>query len=720
MEATELDKYFIQSTASFAEVATHVLKDGDSFAIFDNHGDFTPAGNREQGVFHDGTRFLSRFVLRMFSRAPTLLQAGVHRNNTLLSVDLTNPDCSGDNGLDLPHGSIHVFRAKMLYHGAMYEHLRIRSFAKEAVEVPFSFQADADFADIFEIRGTGRERRGDRLSTEVSADEIVLGYRGLDDVVRRTRLHFSPAPDRVSEEEASYTVRLEPKEHFDVFITAYCEQGDEAPRRRSYDEAKDRVRAKMQRRQDAACEVTTSNQQFNAWIVRSQSDLHMLLSRLPEGLYPYAGIPWFSTVFGRDGLLTALMSLWINPDIARGVLAHLAATQADDVDVARDAQPGKILHEARGGEMAALREVPFGRYYGSVDSTPLFVALAGHYFEHTGDRAFIEQIWPNIERALAWIDEHADPDGDGFIEYWRTSEDGLSQQGWKDSDDPISHADGSLAEAPIALCEAQAYVYDAKRRAAEMAAALGQEERAARLREQAEALKQRFDATFWLDDLGTYALALDGSNRPCRVRSSNAGHALLSGIVPEERAQRLVETLFRDDSFCGWGIRTLSRQEARFNPMAYHNGSIWPHDNAVIGAGLGRYGFKREVHRLLEVFFEASLYDPNQRLPELFCGFDRQSGQGPTRYPVACSPQAWATVVVFQLLQAALGLEVYGAERRVVLRRPLLPDFLERVTIRNLRVGDSCVDLACHRYEENVGVKVTRCDGASVDVEIFV
>lgn len=721
MESTELQPSFlIHSSASFAEVHTHVLKDGDTFAIFDNHGDFTPAGNREQGLYHEGTRFLSHLALRLFDRPPTLLQGSVRDDNALLMVDLTNPDHPGRNGVALPHGTIHIFRAKLLHAGTLHEHIRIRSFAGEPIEIPITFEIDADYADIFEVRGTARPRRGERLLARHDGAALVLGYRGLDGVTRQTRVRFAPDPERVSAERVAFAARVAPKEPFDLYVTVACESDDRRPEVDDYEEAKTRLRTKVLRRQAAACRIETSNEQFNAWLARSLADLNMLLTEVPQGLYPYAGIPWFSTVFGRDGLLTARMSLWVNPDIARGVLGHLAATQATAFDEAHDAQPGKILHESREGEMARLGEVPFGRYYGSVDATPLFVALAGYYFEHTGDRELIAQLWPNIERALTWMDEHGDPDRDGFIEYWRTSEDGLTQQGWKDSDDSIFHADGSGAEPPIALCEVQAYAYEARRRAAVMAEALGYGDRATALRQAAHALARRFQESFWLDDLQTYALALDGRKRPCRVRTSNAGHALMAGIVPEDVAPRLVETLFAQDSFCGWGIRTLSSREARYNPMSYHNGSVWPHDNAIIGAGLGRYGFKREVHRLMQVFFDASLHDALQRLPELFCGFDRRPGQGPTRYPVACSPQAWATVVPFQLLQAALGLEVFGGERRVVLRRPLLPAFLERVTIHNLRVGDSCVDLACHRYEENVGVGVTRCEGRPVDVEIFV
>ena len=724
--------YQILSSASFAEVPTHVLKHGDTFAVFDGHGDVTPAGNREQGLYHRGTRHLSLYVLHLEGHAPTLLNASVRQDNSVLRVDLTNPDFALD-GCTIPHGTLHLARAVFVYDGVLYKRLSVRSFHGAPLDLTLTLHLAADFADIFEVRGTVRARRGEALAPEVEADRLVLGYRGLDGVVRRTRLTFAPAPNALTGTEARFRVHLPPHRAVDLEVAVACEEVDAATGRRkapsanghggtasgAFEAARARVAEQVARRLAEACHVTTSNDQFNAWLGRSLADLNMLLTRVPEGYYPYAGIPWFSTVFGRDGLLTALMALWVNPEVARGVLGFLAATQADAEDPARDAEPGKILHELRHGEMAALGEIPFGQYYGSVDATPLFVLLAGAYYAHTGDLAFVERLWPHLERALAWIDDYGDADGDGFVEYARNAADGLVQQGWKDSDDSVFHDDGRLAPGPIALCEVQGYVFAAKRHAAALARALGHRDRARRLEDDAERLRAAFLDAFWCEDLGTFALALDGEKRPCRVRSSNAGQVLLSGLADEARARRVAETLFAPDGFSGWGLRTLSARERRYNPMSYHNGSVWPHDNALVGAGLGRYGLREEVLTLLRAFFDASRYDPLQRLPELFCGFTRQDGSAPTRYPVACSPQAWATTVPFQLLQAALGLEVRGAERRVRFLRPRLPDFLDRVSIANLQVGKDRLDLVCQRYARNVGVEVTRNE-AEVEVEIVV
>jgi glycogen debranching enzyme len=447
-------------------------------------------------------------------------------------------------------------------------------------------------------------------------------------------------------------------------IAIRCERRDRPVAARSFEHAESALIETVERDRAGYAVVETSSERFNQWVRRSAADLRMLVSRTPHGLYPCAGVPWFSTPFGRDGIITALQTLWVNPRIARGVLEYLAATQADAVDEARDAEPGKILHETRSSEMARLGEVPFGRYYGSVDATPLFVILAGAYFERTADRQLLARLWPNVQRALAWIDDYGDIDRDGFVEYERRSGSGLIQQGWKDSYDSIFHADGSLAEAPIALCEEQAYVYDARQHAARMAAALKDDARADRLRGQAEELRKKFESHFWLEDHSTYAIALDGRKQPCRVRSSNAGHCLFGGIAAADRARLVAEVLTGREMFSGWGIRTVSCEEARYNPMSYHDGSVWPHDNGLIVAGLSRYRFDDLIGAPFAALFDASSAMEGHRLPELFCGFHRRPGEGPTLYPVACSPQAWASGVVFQLIQSCVRLSIDAAERR--------------------------------------------------------
>ena len=691
------------------------MKHGDTFAVFDRSGNIQPIGLGEQGLYHDGTRYLSRLEMRVQGRRPLLLSSTVREDNATLAVDLSNPDIIVDDQVVLARDQLHIFRYSFLWKGVCYERLRVRNFSMHPVPLSLSLVFEADYADIFEVRGIKRERRGEMLPPVVETDRVILSYRGLDHVVRRTTLHFSPAPITLSGVRAEFEGTLPPLGEAIYFFTIACEPPNrdlDVPR---FDDATAAASEEHRQLNSACPHVFTSNEQLNDWLVRSKADLDLMTTQTPHGPYPYAGVPWYSTVFGRDGVITALSYLWVDPSMARGVLEFLAANQARDTNEFQDAEPGKILHETRRGEMAALHEIPFGKYYGSVDATPLFVVLAGAYYQRTGDIEFIRTLWPNVEAALAWIEKYGDVDGDGFVEYWRRSKKGLIVQGWRDSYDAVFHADGNLADGPVALCEVQGYVYAARRAAAEMAACLGHHERARKLTRQAEELRQMFEDEFWCDDISTYALALDGAKRPCRVRTSNAGHCLFSGIASAERAERVARTLLAEEAFSGWGVRTVASSEIRYNPMSYHNGSVWPHDNAIIAAGFARYGLVEGMHRLFTGIFDASIFVDMHRMPELYCGFPRRPGEGPTLYPVACAPQSWSAAVVFSMLQSMLGLTIDAPKQQIRFERSFLPEAIKHLRIRNLRVGDATVDLALQRYSIDVGIELLHREG---DVEI--
>jgi glycogen debranching enzyme len=710
------EQYYILATSSRAEDRTRVLKHGESFGVFDRSGAIRPVGLGEMGLFHEGTRFLSAFELFLENQRPLLLSSTVRQDNALI-VDLTNPDFTDGPAGPLARDTLHVFSTSFLWQGTYYARFRLHNYGLRALDLHLSLRFAADYADIFEIRGIRRERRGHKLDPVAGRGTAVLGYEGLDGRKRRTQLAFSPTPAELTDSLALFRLHLPPRGEQTLEVTVSFESGREVPRPLGFVKALERSAAEVEARRACCATVGTSNERFNDWLDRSSSDLQMMITETPHGLYPYAGVPWFSTVLGRDGIVTAYETLWLDPALARGVLAFLAATQAKEADPENDAEPGKIVHEIRKGEMTALGEVPFGCYYGTVDATPLFIVLAGAYWRRTADRALIESLWPNVERALAWIDDHGDLDGDGFVEYSRRSRNGLASHGWKDSADSVFHRDGRLAEGPIALCEVQGYVYAARKAAAVLARVLGHAEQAEHLERQAEDLRQSFERAFWCEDISTYCLALDGEKRRCEVRASNAGHCLFTGIASRPRGWRVTHTLLNEASFSGWGIRTLDANEARYNPMSYHNGSVWPHDNALIAYGMARYGRKDGAVKVLAGLFDASFHFDLHRMPELFCGFRQRSHEGPTLYPVACAPQSWAAGSVFLLLQACLGLDIDAPSGRICLKRPELPPGLDRVTLRGLSVGAASVDLVLQRYEQDVGVHLERREG---EVEVVV
>lgn len=703
-------QYYIAAGSSPTDYRTRVLKYGKTFAVFNRFGDIEPLGLGEHGIFFQGTRHLSELALSLWDTRPLLMSSTVKSDNFVFIADLSNTDVTENQQVAIPRGTLHIVRSRFLWQGVTYEELRMFNYGLSVLEIPFRIAIAADFADIFEVRGTRREARGRRLDDELTDRSILMRYEGLDRIERRTRIEADPAPLRVSSSELAFETSIPPRESARFHLSIACNP-DLKHRSIGYARAMAGAETELKAISGNSCEISSSNDRFSRWIKRSRADVEMMTMGNPETNYPYAGVPWFSTVFGRDGIITALEMLWLAPWIAKGVLQYLASAQATEIDMEAEAQPGKILHETRRGEMANLGEVPFGRYYGSIDSTPLFLMLAGAYLDCTGDRELLKHLLPHVDLALEWIDRYGDVDGDGFVEYQRHGNKGLVQQGWKDSNDSVFHADGRIAEPPIALCEVQGYVYAAKLAGARIFSALGDEQRSQALETAAAELQQKFEEAFWCDDLSTYALALDGEKRPCRVRTSNPGHCLYTGIADEKRARLVAHTLVSPDFFSGWGVRTVGCHEARYNPLSYHNGSVWPHDNALIAAGMARYGRRDFAGRILMGLLDLSSAVELYRLPELICGVERRPGQGPTLYPVACSPQAWAAGAVFLVLQACLGISVNCGHKRLVFERPYLPDGIRQLSIRDLQVGDTCVSLFLERADGAVRVEATDKQG---------
>ena len=686
-----------QTSADEAIVVSGVelvsLKDGQAFLVANHNGDITGGA---EGLFDRDTRVLSRFVFLVGERHPTRLSCTVSRDNAVFTVHSTNRAIPPVNGRGTPRGAIHIERRRTLQGERLYERIRCTNFGLDQVMLPLVFEYAADFRDIFEVRGIRRAKRGFQLQPQLLGRNVLFAYEGLDEIVRISTVAFSEPPWRMDEGRAEFMFTLSPGERIDLFVEAGAGQG-EPPSRERFRHALADARRTIRRRERRGALVRLSDDAHNAWFEQSRADLGLLVSDLPTGPYPFAGIPWFSTPFGRDGLLTAWEVLWLDPALAKGVLTYLASRQATETSAFQDSQPGKIMHETRGGEMAAMKEIPFGLYYGGVDTTPLFVALAGAYLRRTDDVALIGALWSALQRAIAWVEGLGDSNGDGLVDYMRGADTGLANQGWKDSEDSVFHADGRFPVGPIALVEVQGYVYAAFQAMAQMAERLG-EPGAERWSASAEAMRWRVEQRFWMEDAGFYGIAIDGDGALCTPQASNVGHLLFSGLPSADRGARVTRRLLSDDFNSGWGLRTLASGTARFNPMSYHNGSVWPHDTSICVAGMARYGERRGAARVMGDLYKASRFF-GLRMPELLCGFARHAGEPPIAYPVTCMPQAWAAGSVFLMLQACLGLSIDAAKREVRVLRPTLPQGIDTLTVERLDVAGAEVNLIFQRLD---------------------
>lgn len=704
------DAYTVKVTALESGEETpeqlQALKAGDCFLVADGWGDLREGA---EGLFDNDTRILSRLVLRVGQARPSRLSSGVSQDNVFFTCHSTNRPLPPMGGKSAPAGVLHLERRRFLWERRMFERIRISNHGVEDVLLPLTIDYAADFADIFEVRGTIRTRKGEIAPPTTDGRRVAFSYMGLDGVERRSCVAFSEPPARMSASRAEFMFSLPRGRTLDLYVECGADRCDTpSPERWRLHALQARLAMRAKRRRGASLRGPRSPR-FNDWLDQSRADVALLTTELPTGPYPYAGTPWFSTPFGRDGIITAWQMLWLDPSLAKGVLTYLAMRQATESSAFADSAPGKIMHETRRGEMAALGEVPFGLYYGGVDTTCLFVALAGAYARRTGDVETIRRLWPNLIAAVGWMRDHGDVQGNGLIAYQRAAETGLSNQGWKDSEDSIFHSDGRFPQGPIALLEVQGYAYSAWQAMADLGRLL-KDPAAAEWAAKAESTRALVEERFWLEDEQFYAVALDGDGEPCRAIASNAGHLLFTGLPSAERARMVTQRMLSAEFRSGWGIRTLATGQARFNPMSYHDGSVWPHDTAMAAAGMARFGERRAVAMLLNEIYSAATHF-QLRLPELFCGFERLPGEPPIAYPVACLPQAWAAGSVFMMMQAALGVSIDALTGAVDVDDPHLPPGIEHLVLSNLQVGDAVVDLSFDRVNGHTVIAPRRRRG---------
>jgi glycogen debranching enzyme len=695
-----------------------VIKHNDLFLMTDHHGDI-PEDRAQDGLYMRDTRFLSRMELTINGKRPLLLSSAADENH-LARIRMTNEHEEIDGELKLWRESVELNRERFIHGDVLYETVSMTNFSTKPLKFELGMAFDADFKDMFVVRGfQAPEKLGKITHQNFTNKAWHASYMGADGIRRDTDIYWdSDADVRSGSGKASFSICLKPTEKRAItFIVVPSLQGkrpDFLPR----DEALARLQEAYDSWNDGAMKVQSDSKLLNNLFHRGVQDLRVLLTDFGHGLFPVAGLPWFAVPFGRDSLIAALQMLPLNPDVAKGTLEMMAAYQGNEVNPWKDEQPGKIMHELRSGELAQSGQVPFAPYYGSVDSTPLFILLAAEYAHWTGDTGLIQKLLPHIERALEWVNGYGDRDHDGWVEYFQESTKGIANQGWKDSADSVVHASGEFAVAPIALVEVQGYVYQAKSRLAPILDALGRKDLAQSLREEAEKLRLAFDQAFWMEDEQYYAIALDADKAQVQSVTSNPGHLLMSGIVSKDRAKEVAKRLVADDMFSGYGIRTMSSRSTGYNPMSYHDGSVWPHDNAMALIGMSRLGFRDEASTVVTGLLKAAEHFEYSRLPELFCGYDQSIGY-PVSYPVACSPQAWAAGTSIVLIQAMLGMTVDAMDHSLRIN-PFLPEGINWLQVTDLPVGNGRISVDLKRSHDNgpLEVRLLRNDsGCSFSVE---
>jgi glycogen debranching enzyme len=691
------------SLPSARDVEQLVRARGVTFLVTDRNGDVAPAGARELGLFDHDTRYLSYYALS-FGAAQVVRLSADTRHDAYNQIDLMLTDLERGDVLDDPKNFLHIRRRQVL-DGGLAEEIVFTNFLRRRVLLECTLRYDADFVDIFEVRGAVRKRRGKKAAATVKTHEVVMAYEGLDASRYSTRLTFSPAPAEVDANHAHFRLDIPPGETMTLevaVVVARESAKDDAPaatenplierRSRMFDDRVQRLEREKAEFCDASTRFVCSDMRIQQVLDQGIDDLHDLCVRLGPNAIVGAGIPWFCAPFGRDSLLTSYEALLVNPALAEGSLRALAAWQGKVFDDRTEEEPGKIFHEFRFGEMVRTKEIPHSPYYGSIDATPLFVILLDATYRVTGDRAFLRELRAPLLAALAWIDTRS-ANGTRFVTYAKKTDRGLDNQGWKDSRAGVSFPDGRHAEPPIGLCEVQGYCADAYRRSARVLDALDEHELARTYQARGRTMAELIERELWLPDYGRYAFAVDGGGRPLPTVVSNLGHLLWTRIPSKERAQATARTLLAPQSFAGYGVRTLASDQGVYNPLSYHNGTVWPHDNALIARGFANYGLRDEAERIFDGMYEAMGYFADRRLPELFCGVSRRAGPL-VRYPVACSPQAWAAAAPFLLLQSLLGLHVDAEGARLAIRNPRLPRYITRLELRSLRIGPARVTIS--------------------------
>ncbi len=718
---------------------TLTLKDDDLFLLADTLGNVGGCMGDDRrasmGLFCKDTRYLSRLELQIEGQSPILLSSTADKG-FILSVLCANPRI-GDR---IKAESIGIKR-ELVLNGGLFEEIEISNYSTTAVSFEMSLTFDADFVDLFEIRGSNRDRRGQLLrvleeveekpsegsdnpdasgSSDIAAansvkePKLTLAYQGLDGVLLESRIQFvHHPPDEMRGFTAIWRVQMESHETLMLgYRLQMCANGRSASAvspPMTLSQAKAAEMMEEQHWQQRITRIRSDKNTFNQIIERAEQDIYLLRQSFGQGKVLSAGVPWFSTLFGRDSIIAASQVLMLDPQIARETLNILAVYQGKAEDEWRDEQPGKILHEIRFGEMARCQEIPHTPYYGTVDATPLWLMLYAEYFAWTADYETLDGLWENAIAAMDRIDRSCQ--ATGYLSYLRKSQRGLANQGWKDSEDCIVNRKGQLAQGPIALCEVQAYVYAAKVRLSQIARMKKRIDLAERWEEESRDLKVRFNRDFWLEDQDYCALALDGDNKPVDGITSNPGHCLSLGILSPEKAYSVAERLRAPDMFNGWGIRTLSSLSPAYNPMGYHIGSVWPHDNSLIALGLRSLGLIDQALELSKGLLDMTKRQPYNRPPELFCGYERANDNDPVQYPVACTPQAWATGSVFQLIHTMVNLvpDAPGNYLRII--DPALPESINQLTLRNLRVGQTLLDLEFERSGTSTACRVSKKRG---------